>query len=296
MKHYFSLLTLSLTSLILGQNSEDKKSIKNLCGCYEVTFNFSETFSYPKDTANYIPSEKKREHALEWIQIVEESDYKLVLQHLLIVGKNSIVKHWREDWIYENTDFFEYNGNEDWKYKQLPKNKVKNQWTQKVYEVDDKPRYEGSASWIHVDGRHFWENTTNAPLPRREYTKRDDYNITERTNRHELSKDGWFHDQDNKKIIRNSEGKDYLLAEEKGFNTYKKVEDLKCEAAQKWWTDNKDFWKKVRIKWEMEFKKNKDIKLEKYVDNKPLFMHLQALKTTASQDEINKTIDLFIIK
>ena len=71
---------------------------------------------------------------------------------------------------------------------------------------------------------------------------------------------------------------------------------MKCEAAQKWWTDNKDFWKKVRIKWEMEFKKNKDIKLEKYVDNKPLFMHLQALKTTASQDEINKTIDLFIIK
>ncbi len=296
MKYYFSLLTVAFFGILSAQNNEDRKAIKNLCGCYEVTFNFTETFSYPKDTANYIPSDKKTEHALEWVQPVEETDNKLVLQHLLIVGKNEIIKHWRQDWIFENTKFFEYNGNEDWRYKQFPKDKVKGQWTQKVYEVDDKPRYEGSASWIHVDGRHFWENTTNAPLPRREYTKRDDYNITERTNRHELVSNGWIHDQDNKKIIRDAQGMDYILAEEKGFNIYKKVEDAKCKAAQKWWEENKEFWKKVRTKWELEFKKNKNLKLQKYVDNKPLFMHLQALKVTASQEEINKTIDSFIIK
>lgn len=296
MKYYFSLLTVAFFGIISAQNNEDRKAIKNLCGCYEVTFNFTETFSYPKDTANYIPSDKKTEHALEWVQPVEETDNKLVLQHLLIVGKNEIIKHWRQDWIFENTKFFEYNGNEDWRYKQFPKDKVKGQWTQKVYEVDDKPRYEGSASWIHVDGRHFLENTTNAPLPRREYTKRDDYNITERTNRHELVSNGWIHDQDNKKIIRDAQGMDYILAEEKGFNIYKKVEDAKCKAAQKWWEENKEFWKKVRTKWELEFKKNKNLKLQKYVDNKPLFMHLQALKVTASQEEINKTIDSFIIK
>jgi hypothetical protein len=53
---------------------------------------------------------------------------------------------------------------------------------------------------------------------------------------------GWIHDQDNDKIIRNENESDYLLAQEKGYNTYTKVEDSKCEAAQKWWAANKDFW------------------------------------------------------
>ena len=33
----------------------------------------------------------------------------------------------------------------------------------------------------HVDGKSYWENTSHAPLPRREYTKRDDDIISEPT-------------------------------------------------------------------------------------------------------------------
>ena len=295
MKNYFLLAVLFLSVSTYAQKTEDEKAIKAMCGCYEIKFNFAETFKYPKDTANYKASKVKHETALEWAELIEDEPGKKSIQHLLIVGKGMIVKHWRQDWLFENTKFYDYNGFEDWKYKTISKNKVAGQWTQSVFEVDDKPRYTGSSTWLHVDGRTFWENTTNAPLPRREYTQRSDYNITKRTNVHEIVKNGWIHDQDNDKIIRDEKGNDYLLAQEKGHNTYTKVDDSKCEAAQKWWKENKEFWKKVRAKWDVEFAKNKDIKLLKELDGKPLYMHLQKLKNEASQEEINKIIDSFIV-
>ena len=295
MKNYLLLAILFLSVSTYAQKTEDEKAIKAMCGCYEIKFNFAETFKYPKDTANYKASKVKHETALEWAELIEDEPGKKSIQHLLIVGKGMIVKHWRQDWLFENTKFYDYNGFEDWKFKTVSKNKVAGQWTQSVFEVDDKPRYTGSSTWLHVDGRTFWENTTNAPLPRREYTQRSDYNITKRTNVHEIVKNGWIHDQDNDKIIRDEKGNDYLLAQEKGHNTYTKVDDSKCEAAQKWWKENKEFWKKVRAKWDVEFAKNKDIKLLKELDGKPLYMHLQKLKNEASQEEINKIIDSFIV-
>ena len=295
MKNYLLLVILFLSVSTFAQKTEDEKAIKAMCGCYEIKYNFAETFNYPKDSANYKASKVKHETALEWLQPIEDEPRKISIQHLLIVGKEMIIKHWREDWLFENTKFYDYNGFNDWKFKTFSKDKVKGQWTQKVYEVDDKPRYEGSASWVHVDGRNFWQNTTNAPLPRREYTQRNDYNITKRRNDIEIVKDGWIHNQDNDKIIRDEKGNDYLLAQEKGYNIYAKVDDSKCEAAQKWWKENKEFWKKVRAKWNAEFAKNKDIKLKNNVDEKPLYMHLLDLKPETSQEEINKIIDRFIV-
>lgn len=295
MKNYLLLAVLFLSVSTYSQKTEDEIAIKAMCGCYEIKFNFAETFKYPKDTANYKASKVKHETALEWAELIEDEPGKKSIQHLLIVGKGMIVKHWRQDWLFENTKFYDYNGFEDWKFKTKSKNDVKGQWTQSVFEVDDKPRYTGSSTWIHVDGRTFWENITNAPLPRREYTQRSDYNITKRTNVHEIVKNGWIHDQDNDKIIKDEKGNEYLLAQEKGHNTYTKVDDSKCESAQKWWRENKDFWKKVRTKWDMEFAKNKDIKLLAELDGKPLYMHLQKLKNDASQEEINKVIDSFIV-
>lgn len=294
MKKTLKTISLLLTSFISAQKTEDQKAIKSMCGCYEVQFNFAETFKYPKDETSYKPSPIKQEKALEWIELIEDQPNKLSLQHLLIAGNDLVIKHWRQDWLYENTDFYDYNGFNDWKYKKRSKDEVKGQWTQKVYEVDDSPRYEGSASWIHTDGRHFWENTTNAPLPRREYTQRKDYNITKRTSVHEITNFGWIHDQDNAKTIREENGNEYVIAKEKGQNTYKKVDDSKCAPAQKWWNENKDYWSKVRVKWNDEFAKNKDLKLKKDLDGKQLYMYLQSMKKDASQSEINAVIEQFI--
>ena len=129
---------------------KDQEAIKNMCGCYEVEFNFAETFSYSEDST-YTPSKIKHAKALEWAELIEDSEGKIVIQHLLIVGDSSqpmIIKHWRQDWMYENTDFYMFNADNQWKYEQNAD--VKGQWTQKVYQVDDSPRYEGSATWVHV--------------------------------------------------------------------------------------------------------------------------------------------------
>ena len=181
MKKTILLIAISIvtTNVILSQSkkNQDRTAIKEMSGCFEVTFNFSETFNYSTDT-NYTPSKTKTNKGLEWAQIIIDENNKISIQHLLQVGtpaKPYIVKHWRQDWIYQNQDFYTYAGNNSWSFNKKPKKEVRKQWTQKVYQVDDSPRYEGSATWVHVDGKSYWENTTNAPLPRREYTKRSDF-------------------------------------------------------------------------------------------------------------------------
>ncbi len=295
-----SILTLACIYSVNAQSKKQKdiNAIKNMCGCYEVTFNFSETFEYSEDSL-YRPSNQKIASALEWAQLVEDDKNKISIQHLLQVGPEEhphIVKHWRQDWKYENTDFYMFNGDNTWNYVSKPKSEVKKQWTQKVFQVDDSPRYEGTASWVHVDGKSYWESTTDAPLPRREYTQRSDYNVTVRGNRHETTDYGWLHDQDNSKVIR-AEGKDdMLLAKEKGYNTYVKVDDSKCKAAANWWKEHNEKWGLVRNEWENVFARNTDLELHHKVDNKLMYKYLFDDENYHTSAQINSIITKFTKK
>ena len=187
-----------------------------------------------------------------------------------------------------------YDKNDKWSFKSLEKKDVKGQWTQKVFQVDDSPRYEGSSSWVHVDGKSYWENTTPAPLPRREFSKRSDYNVTLRGNRHEIIDDGWIHDQDNKKIQKDDAGNESVLAHEKGFSTYTKVPDAECKAAVDWWMKNSNKWKMVRDKWDLIYSNNKDLALKSVVDDKKLYSYLFSPKMD-SKNEIDSTIEMFLM-
>nr|WP_315200844.1 DUF6607 family protein [uncultured Flavobacterium sp.] len=299
-KNYLSVIIAitSLTGFSQDAKKEDINAIKSMCGCYEVKFNFTETFKYPKDSATYKPSATKHETGLEWVELVEDKPNKIVLQHLLIVGtgENDIVKHWRQDWLYENTDLFSFFKDNSWKFNKLLIKNVKGQWTQKVFQVDDSPRYEGSSSWAHIDGKTYWLNTADAPLPRREHTKRNDYNVLKRRNIHEITATGWNHEQDNQKLVRDKSGKDTLLAEEKGLDIYTKVDDSKCLLAQNWWKNNQELWLKVRSKWEKVYGSNKNLSLQNKVNKKSLFSVLFDLKPTATQAEVDAIIDSFVIK
>lgn len=294
-KIFTTALLLSIPYFSLAQSpiKEDITAIKSMCGCYEVEFNFAETFQN-NPAEGYVPSPTKKDYGLEWIELVEDQPKKLVLQHILIVNDSTLVKHWRQDWEYENTSLYEFYNDKTWKFRTLPKKEVKGQWTQKVFQVDDSPRYEGSATWVHLDGRHYWENNTDAPLPRREHTIRKDYTVLNRTNVHEITKEGWTHDQDNVKILRDEKGNDKVIAKEKGTDYYKKVSDSKCIAAQKYWKENAALWKNVRSKWQSIFDRKKDLTLEGRVNKKPLYSHLFELKADASKAETDKIIDSFI--
>ena len=273
---------------------KDIASIKQMCGCFEVTFEFSETFIYSKDSL-YQPSKNKTDRGLEWAQLVVDEKDRITIQHILQVGDSSdpyIVKHWRQDWLYQNQEFYYYDRDNNWKYVKLPKQDVKGQWTQKVFQVDDSPRYEGSSSWVHIDGKSYWENYTDAPLPRRERTIRSDYNVLNRGNRHEIKEIGWVHDQNNKKIVR-SENKDLVIAMEKGYNTYRRVEDEKCSAASNWWEENNEKWELVRLKWDEVFSRNRQLSLKSQVDDKPLFMYLFT-DDYNDKNTIESIIDTFV--
>ncbi len=294
----FFTITLLSGLILTAQSKKEKdiKAIKNMCGCYEVSFNFAETFNYSKDST-YKGSKVKHDKGLEWVQLVEDRGDKIIMQHLLIVGKptkSRIIKHWRQDWLFENTDLYMFDVNNKWNFIQKPKNEVAGQWTQKVYQVDDSPRYEGSATWVHIDGKSYWENTTDAPLPRREYTKRQDYDVTVRTNRHEITKNGWIHDQDNDKVIRKNGKEDMILAQEKGLNTYIKVENSKCKLAQDWWKENGKMWQLVRDNWNDVFSKNQDLELSLKVKDKRLYQYLFDLEPTVKKKKIKKIINDFV--
>lgn len=294
-----AILLFSLFLINLNLNSNEKKekdisAIKKMCGCFEVEFNFAETFIHTKDN-NYVPSPVKKDYALEWVELLQETDDSLILQHILIVGEDEkrIVKHWRQDWLYENTRILIFEGDNEWQIKNLNPKEVVGQWTQAVYQVDDSPRYQGSATWVHIDGKSYWENISPAPLPRREWTIRDDYNVNLRKNRHEITQFGWVHDQDNKKIIRKRGQSDIVLSEEKGYNTYKKVDNAKCKLAQDWWAQNHNYWQKVREVWNEYYTNNNTLKLKKKVDDEMLFRYIFDLSVDAEHKQIREIIEKF---
>lgn len=271
----------------------DKNAILDMCGCYEVSFKYTETFA-PKE--DYEKSKDYTASALELALPILDEENRVSIQHLLVINDSMVIKHWRQDWIYENRMVFDYDKDNSWVNKELPADAVKGQWTQKVYQVDDGPRYSGSATWVHYDGKHFWENKANSPLPRREYTKRDDYNVMLRGNRHEITDTGWNHEQDNDKIIRKVGEEDVLLAQEKGLNTYTRVADENCQLARDWWEENRNFWKDVRAAWSAVYHKKGTMTLLKEVDDKPFYKHLAALKANgAGKEEVAKLLEEFIV-
>src|SRR5687768_3797511 len=162
---FFIIILLASTSATVSAQStvstdakfeQDRNAIRSLAGCYKVNFQFAETFPTNK---SYEARKPYFSGGLEWIGIIEETPEKIVLQHLLIVGDSMIIKHWREDWIYQNTAVRQYDKDFTWKTTVLPASNVRGQWTQKVFQVDDGPRYEASGTWFHDNGRSVWQAT-----------------------------------------------------------------------------------------------------------------------------------------
>ncbi len=72
------------------------------------------------------------------------------------------------------------------------------------------------------------------------------------------------------------------------------MEDSRCLAAQKWWAENQKFWAAVRQEWGKVFATNRNLQLHKSVAQKPLFMHLFALKPEQTA-EMSAIIKQFVV-
>src|SRR4030095_1800334 len=103
----FMALFLAAVS-IQAQTINGKQHIEKLCGCFDVVFKYAETFS---PDPNYKFHERDEiSGGTELIMPIEVSDKKLVLQHLLVITDSMIIKHWREDWTYEESVISIYSG------------------------------------------------------------------------------------------------------------------------------------------------------------------------------------------
>ncbi|RYY53516.1 MAG: hypothetical protein EOO09_17710 [Chitinophagaceae bacterium] len=276
-----------------AQASKDKPKVDKLCGCFEVEFKYAETFSPDKDYKFH--DRESISGGTELTFPVEVSDKRIVMQHLLVITDSMIIKHWSEVWTYENPVLWKYEGDKVWTKQTLKPEDVKGKWTQTVWEVSDEPRYQGVSQWMVIDGKPTWQNTTDAPLPRREYSTRSDYNILKRTNRIAINDSGYIHEQDNQKIIRTN-GSDKLLAEEKGINSYKRLPDEECAAAKYYWDNNKVFWGKVRKSWEDYVNTHSSIALKTKVEGKVLHDYLFALEKEYRLKKVtDKDIDARIL-
>jgi hypothetical protein len=118
-----------------------------------------------------------------------------------------------------------------------------------VYEVTDAPRYASKGTWVHTRGESTWTSEpTLRPLPRREYSTRNDYDIVEAVNRHTITPFGWTHEQDNVKVVQRCGATPKGLVREFGFNEYRLGTDGLSQAFT-YWKEAAPFWERVRARW-----------------------------------------------
>jgi D-alanyl-D-alanine carboxypeptidase len=107
-------------------------------------------------------------------------------------------------------------------------------------------------------------------LPRREYTKRKDYNALNVENRHTVTPNGWTHEQDNTKTVRDGRETVQTLVREFGFNDYRSIEGFDFGPARDYWSRTGDYWEIVREAWEHRLSAGATLVLTMEVDGMPL--------------------------
>jgi len=232
----------------------DRRSILAMAGEFRVRFTFDETAAL---APGYQPKAPQRSGGTELVEVVSDDGASIVLQHILVMKMGEdvhVIKHWRQDWHYQPTQILRYRGNGRFQTEPVAATDVEGAWSQVVYEVDDAPRYAGIGRWRHDAGVDAWESDlTRRPLPRREFTKRSDYQALDVVNRHTLTPAGWVHEQDNTKVVLRADGTEQALAREHGINSYTRITDHDFGPGRAYWRKTKAYWADVRAEWARGF-------------------------------------------
>jgi hypothetical protein len=224
----------------------DRRAILAMQGTYEVSFHFDETVVLSE---GYQRRPSKRASAREAVILVKDEGRRIELQHVLVISGGQVVKHWRQEWEFEALATWVFVGDQRFERRAFSPEEAKGTWTQRVYEVSDAPRYAAKGRWQHARGESTWTSEpTLRPLPRREYSTRNDYDVVEAVNRHTITPFGWTHEQDNVKVVRRCGAPPRGLVREFGFNEYRLGTDGLAQAFD-YWKDAAPFWERVREKW-----------------------------------------------
>ena len=266
---------------------KDRLAILAMQGEYRVDFHFQETVALQ---AGYELRDAKDSGGYEYVHVVEDKPGKIVLQHILVAPGGGVIKHWRQDWVYEAPVRFEFVADQTWEMRGIDAERRAGTWTQCVFEVSDAPRYCGTGTWNHEYGVSTWTSDRGwRPLPRREYTKRDDYNALNVENRHTVTPNGWTHEQDNTKTIRDGRKSAETLVREFGFNDYRSIEGFDFEPARDYWAQTGEYWASVRDAWGRRLAPGNTLVLTTEVDGMPLisgtFAQAANADTTTAEEE-----------
>lgn len=264
----------------------DRDAVLSMVGEFNVSFTFRETVPLAPAYNRMEPYESR---AHEVVVLVEDRGDLIVLQHILLSPTGHVTKHWRQDWIYEADERFEFVDDQRWELRPVPAHLREGSWTQCVYEVSDAPRYCGTGRWIHRYGVATWTSDRSwRPLPRREYTQRDDYNVLNVENRHTITPHGWTHEQDNTKVRRrlgsNGDVNLETLVREFGFNDYREARDFDFTPAYEYWDSTAEFWAEVRARWS-ELLEGGGLEMRTDVDGMPVITSLFGLAEAVRQGD-----------
>lgn len=270
----------------LSSLERDRRAILAMQGTYRVTFDFLEVVPYVKQDK---PTAPYQSWGTEKVYVDQDDGKAISLVHILemrVVQKDGsisepmVTKHWRQDWRYEPADIAEYRGRDQWQLRKLGA-ASKGVWMQAVYQVDESPRYASIGRWEHTPSFSTWISAdTWRPLPRREWSVRDDYQVLLGTNRHTIGPTGWIQEENNlKAVVTEARGLDAVrpyVGREYGVARYERTRDADFAAADQYYERTKGFWWDVRATWLDTFKRDKVVTLRGPVDKLGLFVPLFA--------------------
>ncbi|MEM7079749.1 MAG: DUF6607 family protein [Pseudomonadota bacterium] len=279
----------------LSKKERDRRAILAMAGPYRASFDFIETMGFAPD---YEPKAPYQSWGTEYVYVVADEPEFVSLQHVLVMfivmedGAMSdpiVVKHWRQDWRYEDRDLYAFTGHRTWSHQRLSRRTAKGTWSQAVYQVDDSPRYQSYGTWEHHPGYSTWRSAeTWRPLPRREFSIRNDYHVLVGYNQHTITPSGWVHTEDNKKVALTADGAWVddlpIVAIEAGLNRYERISDHDWSAGDAYWEKTGAFWALVRDAWTRAMRAEAGIELHEQVDGQSLFMQMFGLARQHSED------------
>lgn len=275
MKHVIalSLVTMLATAGAGTPPEADRQAILGMAGKFKVHFHFAETLPLQP---GYTLQKPYDEDAHELVVVAEDAGDRIALQHLLVVGSGKVVHHWRQVWTYEDTRINEFRGNNTWITKTLTSEQANGTWSQLVTQVDNSPRYESWGRWKHEGGAARWTSgETWRPLPRREHTKRSDYDVLAGTNTQILTAEGWAHEQANTKLDLDPPK---AVAREEGLNRYTRDEKFDFSPAAKFWETYGHFSNLVTEVWRDVLASEDGYRLEADIEVSELRDEIEALR------------------
>jgi hypothetical protein len=273
----------------LSAQERDRRAILAMAGTYRVTFDFLEVVPFVTPDK---PNAPYQSWGTEKIYVDNDDGKNISLVHILemrIVQKDGsisepmVTKHWRQDWHYQPTHVVEYRGRDRWDRRKLGAAEATGAWLQSVYQVDESPRYASVGRWQHSASFSTWlSGETWRPLPRREWSVREDYQVLVGTNRHTISPTGWIQEENNlKTVLSAGRAIDSYVAREYGVARYERIRDADFAQADVYYDRTKQFWDQVRDEWSGIFVKQGEVTLKGPVDKlglfHPLFAHADAL-------------------